>query len=326
MARLDGGGKIRPRSHIPAHEIESNPGAIVRSHGFGSGCEIRPGKPSALLRNRPALTNCAPVGCHASSVAVAAARIAARPAILRIRLRFYPIWPVLVFSSSNCMTRRQLLSAAAIGLGGSSFALPQQYRGMASGGITPAPRGKPSGPPFHAKFVNVAAQAGLHAPIVYGNEGHVDYILDAMGCGVAFLDYDNDGWLDVGDSHRQAGEWDRRMTRRIRLYRNNRDGTFSDVTAAPGLGRSVWAAGITIGDYDNDGFDDLFITCWGQNILFHNNGDGTFMDVTGKAGLTHPGAVTEPAAPGSTTIAMASWISSSTTTWLSTRTKFPSAV
>jgi hypothetical protein len=75
----------------------------------------------------------------------------------------------------------------------------------------------------------------------------------------------------------------------IRLYRNNRDGTFSDVTARSGLGRSVWAAGITVGDYDNDGFDDLFITCWGQNILFHNQGDGTFVDVTKKAGLVHEG-------------------------------------
>ena len=75
----------------------------------------------------------------------------------------------------------------------------------------------------------------------------------------------------------------------IRLYHNNRDGTFKDVTAQSGLGRSVWAAGITVGDYDNDGFDDLFITCWGQNILFHNNGNGTFSDVTGKAGLLHPG-------------------------------------
>ena len=75
----------------------------------------------------------------------------------------------------------------------------------------------------------------------------------------------------------------------IRLYHNNRDGTFKDVTAKSGLGRSVWAAGITVGDYDNDGFDDIFITCWGQNILFHNQGDGTFKDVTAKAGLLHEG-------------------------------------
>ena len=132
-------------------------------------------------------------------------------------------------------------------------------------------------------------KAGLRAPIVYGNEGDVDYILDAMGCGVAFIDYDNDGWLDVITltGRRRTGSTPEDAT--IRLYRNNRDGTFRDVTAGSGLGRSVWAAGITVGDYDNDGFDDIFITCWGQNILFHNNGNGTFADVTEKAGLTHTG-------------------------------------
>lgn len=71
----------------------------------------------------------------------------------------------------------------------------------------------------------------------------------------------------------------------IRLYHNNRDGTFRDVTAQSGLGRSVWAAGITAGDYDNDGFDDLFITCWAKNILFHNNGNGTFTDLTDCPGV-----------------------------------------
>src|ERR1051326_534807 len=102
------------------------------------------------------------------------------------------------------MTRRQILSAAALGLAGSPFAVPQQYRGMASRGITPAPRGKPSGLPFHAKFANVASQAGLHAPVIYGNEGHLDYILHAMGCGVSFIDYDNDGWPN-GKPERIAG-------------------------------------------------------------------------------------------------------------------------
>ena len=110
-----------------------------------------------------------------------------------------------------------------------------------------------------------------------------------MGCGVAFLDYDNDGWLDVLllTGRRLARLRPKALS--SGLYKNNRDGTFSDVTAKSGLGRSVWACGVTVGDYDNDGFDDIFITCWGQNILFHNNGDGTFSDVTEKAGLIHPG-------------------------------------
>jgi hypothetical protein len=163
-----------------------------------------------------------------------------------------------------------------------------QNRGMASRNVTPVPFGEPSGKPFHARFVNVAHAAGLHSPVIYGPVGHADYVLEVMGCGAAFLDYDNDGWLDIIlltgrrlDSTPEGAI--------IRLYKNNRDGTFSDVSERSGVGRSVWATGITVGDYDNDGFDDVFITCWGQNILFHNNGDGTFSDVTRKAGLIHPG-------------------------------------
>ena len=183
------------------------------------------------------------------------------------------------------MTRRQLLTLPALALS----ARAQRYGGMASRGVAPTPRGKPSGLPFHAKFTNVAAAAGLRAPIIYGDEGKADYILESMGCGVAFLDYDNDGWQDIVvlTGRRRTGPTPAEAT--IRLYHNNRDGTFSDVTAQSGLGRSVWAAGITVADYDNDGFDDIFITCWGQNILFHNDGDGTFKDVTEKAGLLHEG-------------------------------------
>src|SRR5207302_7808151 len=91
------------------------------------------------------------------------------------------------------MTRREMLSLVALVLP----ARAQRYGGMASRGVAPLPRGKPSGLPFHAKFTNVAAAAGLKSPIIYGDEGKADYILDSMGCGVAFLDYDNDGWLDI---------------------------------------------------------------------------------------------------------------------------------
>ncbi len=180
-----------------------------------------------------------------------------------------------------------MLAIPALALPGLAQDIP--FRGMASRGVAPTPRGKPSGLPFHAKFVNVAAAAGLTAPIIYGDEGRADYILESIGCGAAFLDYDNDGWLDIVmlTGRRRAGPTPGGAT--TRLYHNNRDGTFRDVTEKSGMGRSVWAAGITIGDYDNDGFDDVFITCWGQNILFRNNGDGTFTDVTEKAGLLHPG-------------------------------------
>src|ERR1041384_7632572 len=188
------------------------------------------------------------------------------------------------------MTRRQILSLSGLALPGlSSLARAQRYGGMASRGVTPMPRGKPSGLPFHAKFVNVAKEAGLRSPVIYGDEGRADYILDSMGCGAAFLDYDNDGWLDIVmlTGRRRTGATPADAT--IRLYRTQRDGTFQDVTARSGLGRSVWAAGITVGDYDNDGFDDIFITCWGQNILFHNRGDGACAGVTEKAGLLHDG-------------------------------------
>jgi len=190
------------------------------------------------------------------------------------------------------MTRRGALSALSGVLAAAPWRARGQNRGMASRNVAPAPMGKPSGKPFHAHFVNVAQAAGLRSPVIYGaatdSTGHADYVLEVMGCGAAFLDYDNDGWLDI--ILLTGGRLDATAEgATIRLYRNNRDGTFSDVSSKSGLSRSVWAAGITVGDYDNDGFDDVFITGWGQNILFHNNGDGTFSDVTERAGLIHPG-------------------------------------
>jgi hypothetical protein len=161
-----------------------------------------------------------------------------------------------------------------------------QQAGMASRGLGAQPRGKPSGLPFHARFTDVAARAGLRAPIIYGPQGRTDYILESMGCGVAFLDYDNDGWLDVFvlSGTRRDGPVAGATNR---LYKNNRDGTFTDVTEKAGLTHQGWACGVTVGDYNNDGFDDIFISQWGQNVLYRNNGDGTFTDVTRAAGLLH---------------------------------------
>src|SRR6185312_743926 len=127
--------------------------------------------------------------------------------------------------SSTWMTRRELLSLSALALPAARSA-QGQYRSMASAGVRAAPRSKPSGIPFHAHFVNVAKQAGLTRPVIYGDEGHVDYILSAMGCGAAFIDYDNDGWQDIVilTGKRQTGPTPPEAT--IRLYHNNRDGTF----------------------------------------------------------------------------------------------------
>ncbi len=186
------------------------------------------------------------------------------------------------------MTRRQLLSLPLGYLALPEPRLPAQMGGMGSRSVTAAPRAKLSGKPWNAKFTNVARQAGLRQPVVYGTPGHADYLLETMGCGVAFIDYDNDGWQDIILLTGSRLTGDVPADAIIRLYKNNRDGTFTDVTKGSGLGRAVWAAGITVADYDNDGFDDVFITCWGQNILFHNNGDGTFTDVTKPAGLLRP--------------------------------------
>jgi enediyne biosynthesis protein E4 len=146
------------------------------------------------------------------------------------------------------------------------------------------PRGKKSGLPYNAHFVEIGGQAGLIHPVLYGSPDHKDYILESVGCGCAFIDYDNDGWLDIlvlGGS--DLAHPPTAVTNR--LYQNNRDGTFRDVTIAAGLTKTGWACGVCVGDYNNDGFDDLFLTYWGQNVLYRNNGNGTFTDVTREAGL-----------------------------------------
>ncbi|MGA2181673.1 MAG: CRTAC1 family protein [Bryobacteraceae bacterium] len=155
---------------------------------------------------------------------------------------------------------------------------------MASRGVHPTARGKASGLPFHCRLTDVAGQAGLTAPVIYGDEDRNPWILDSIGCGVAFLDYDNDGWLDIFVlSGTRWGGAPPGTTNR--LYHNNRDGTFTDVTEKAGLTRTGWASGVTVGDYNNDGFEDIFVTCWGHNVLYRNNGNGTFTDVTREAGL-----------------------------------------
>jgi len=161
---------------------------------------------------------------------------------------------------------------------------------MASRGVRPAPRPKLSGKPFPVTFTDVAARAGFNEPVIYGEEYVKKYIVEANGCGIAFFDYDHDGWLDIFivSGTRLAGSAAGPEPTN-RLYHNNRDGTFTDVTEKAGLKRSGWGYGVCVGDYDNDGHDDLFLTYYGQNVLYHNNGDGTFTDVTEKVGLAQAG-------------------------------------
>jgi enediyne biosynthesis protein E4 len=136
-------------------------------------------------------------------------------------------------------------------------------------------------------FTNVARAAGLNAPIVFGGATANKYLLETTGTGVAFIDYDNDGNLDlffVNGSTLEGFPASSAPTNH--LYRNKGDGTFEDVTARAGLAASGWGQGACVGDYDNDGYDDLFVTYFGQNRLYHNRGNGTFEDVTRAAGLT----------------------------------------
>ncbi|MDQ2711483.1 MAG: CRTAC1 family protein [Acidobacteriota bacterium] len=161
-------------------------------------------------------------------------------------------------------------------------------QGVSSRAVKAQPRGKPSGLPFEACFKDVAEQAGLHAPLIYGPAEHKTYILETVGCGCAFIDYDNDGWLDIFTLSGTRFE-DLPAGTTNRLYKNNRDGTFIDVTEKSGLTKVGWASAVAVGDFNNDGFDDLFITYYGQNLLYRNNGDGTFTDITAKAGLLHDG-------------------------------------
>jgi hypothetical protein len=159
-------------------------------------------------------------------------------------------------------------------------------QGVASHTAKPVARQAPSGRPFNAHFVDVAAAAGLRLPTIYGGVDSKKYILESTGCGCAFIDYDNDGWMDVFLLSGTRLEGPPAGTTN-RLYKNNRDGTFTDVTEKAGLQAIGWASGVCIGDYNNDGFEDIFCTYFGQNILYRNNGDGTFIDVTKAAGLTH---------------------------------------
>jgi hypothetical protein len=142
--------------------------------------------------------------------------------------------------------------------------------------------------PLSVQFVNVARQAGLRAKTIFGSEGKNKFLLETTGCGCAFFDYDSDGWLDIFlvNGTRFEAKWAPDQAPVSRLYKNNRDGTFTDVTVEAGVARTGWGQGVCVGDYDNDGWEDLFVTYWGDCSLWHNNGKGKFTDVAKKAGVT----------------------------------------
>jgi enediyne biosynthesis protein E4 len=151
---------------------------------------------------------------------------------------------------------------------------------------TPAAPVRPSGP---IEFTDVTSQAGIrfkHNSGAFGKK----YLPETMGSGVCFIDYDNDGWQDIffvnsmdWPGHKSAGK------SFPALYHNNHDGTFTDVTKEAGLAVETYGQGCAVGDYDNDGFDDLYLTAVGSNHLYRNLGNGKFADVTAKAGVADPG-------------------------------------
>ncbi|HTG62915.1 MAG TPA: CRTAC1 family protein [Terriglobia bacterium] len=232
---------------------------------------------------------------------------------------------------SKRLSRRQILQGAAALAGAPWLRGRGEALAIDAGVKSLAARAAPLTTPYAGvTFVDVGKQAGLVHETIFGGKDKNLYLLETTGCGVAFFDYDNDGWLDIfvvngtrleeqdsglriqdsgskksevrsqkpgnqesGARSQESGNQSPTIVNRqstIRnptnhLYKNNRDGTFTDVTEKAGLIRGGWGQGVCVGDYDNDGFDDLFVTYWGKNVLYHNNGDGTFTDVSEKAGV-----------------------------------------
>jgi hypothetical protein len=176
-------------------------------------------------------------------------------------------------------TRRKLLASSALFLGDkllealstpiSKWSAPVRLNAAQLPGANPQVQSP-------VIFVDVAKQAGVTVENVWGGVTHKKYIVEAKGSGIAFFDYDMDGWLDIylTNGTRLNTDWPPGQAPHTHLLKNNRDGTFTDVTERAGIGRTGWQTGVCVGDYDNDGFDDLFITFWGHNILFRRHPEG----------------------------------------------------
>jgi enediyne biosynthesis protein E4 len=150
--------------------------------------------------------------------------------------------------------------------------------------IIPEAFALPGGNGLGFQFVDITSKSGIQ--FQHNTGAYAGKLLpETMGSGCAFLDYDRDGWQDILLVNGMDWPGHKRQRSTLRLYRNNRNGTFTDVTRAAGLDLEMYGMGVAVGDYDNDGFPDILITCVGQNRLFHNTGKGTFVDVTRKSGL-----------------------------------------
>src|SRR2546429_8794167 len=178
------------------------------------------------------------------------------------------------FSRRNLL--RQLLAAGG-GVVSASSLLVRNLRAL------PLPAGAPW-------FEEVPpSRSGIHWVHTAGKSA-MKYLPETSGAGCAFFDYDNDGWMDIYlVNSGRCDFFNPNPPLRNALYHNNRDGTFADVTEKAGVAGGGYGMGVTVGDYDGDGWPDLYVTQYGQSILYHNNGNGTFSDVTEKAGVAAPG-------------------------------------
>jgi enediyne biosynthesis protein E4 len=165
------------------------------------------------------------------------------------------------------------------------LAIPSANSPSVSAGNSEGANAKPI-----AHFIDIAEKAGLTTPVIFGGENAKKYIIETTGTGVAIFDYGNDGWPDifvVNGTKLEGLPSGKAPT--SHLYHNNHDGTFTEVTAKAGLTHTGWGQGVCVGDYDNDGFEDLYVTYYGKNVLYHNNGNGTFTDVSEKAQVAGTG-------------------------------------
>jgi hypothetical protein len=177
----------------------------------------------------------------------------------------------------NLRHRRTILTISGISFV-ASLLIP-----FALGKDEPSKKTSPAAKPL-AYFIDVAKEAGLTMMNVFGGVDTKKYIIETTGTGVAIFDYDNDGWPDifiVNGTKLEGFAGGKAPTNH--LYHNNHDGTFTDVTEKAGLAHTGWGQGVCVGDYDNDGWEDLYVTYYGKNVLYRNNGNGTFTDVTDKA-------------------------------------------
>jgi enediyne biosynthesis protein E4 len=188
--------------------------------------------------------------------------------------RQLPLWP-------TCFDRRRFLRDAAAAAIAANLPLP--LLGQAQARAKSSIAGLPT---FEEMPPSTTGITWVHT----AGKSAAKYLPETSGAGCAFLDFDNDGWMDIYLVN--SGKCDLYtppQPLRNALYRNNRDGTFTDVTAKAGVGGGGYGMGVAVGDYNNDGFADIYVTQYGRNILYRNNGDGTFTDVTEKAGVAAPG-------------------------------------